>query len=144
VGLRNKGYTPFKKIPAILSDSYTQLKDQAMRFVQVVKTRDAYECEVFDQLPERSPLGASFYDLSEERWVKRGKRGLPIKGTSQIHWCNVMTTIAKSEGSMSEAEIRQSYKESDDSFTEFDLLRWKKSRQTYEVMLPLISDSQRR
>jgi hypothetical protein len=105
------------------------------RFVQVVEHNFNYECKLFEQLPDHSPPGALFYDLEEARWVKRGKSGRPVKATHHNkYWHGVLAKIIESEGSFSEDEIRQSYAESEDSFTEGDLARWSQARKTYLMM----------
>jgi hypothetical protein len=105
-------------------------------FVQVtchtIGRHATYNCCVLFTLPETPPLGAHFYDLEKAQWVSRGKNGKPIRPKyNPPYWCNVVNSVATSCGRLTREELEQSYRESDDTLTEWDLQEWERQRTTW-------------
>ena len=107
------------------------------RFIAVKAVGNGrYKCRALDSVPLKSEaypkwLGFNFYDQEYKQWVSPGVRGHIKAQRGTPYWCNVIAYLEESEGAMTEEQIKESYRRSDDTFTEFDLARWKESRASF-------------
>ena len=107
------------------------------RFIAVKAVGNGrYKCRALDSVPLKSEaypkwLGFNFYEQEYKQWVSPGVRGHIKAQRGTPYWCNVIAYLEESEGAMTEEQIKESYRRSDDTFTDLDLAQWKEARASF-------------